>query len=69
MATTAIRKIKDDRGYRIELRNPQFYPTYIASKNEQNYRIFPLEKVPFEYLPDAEKKYQEIMAHMNQWLP
>lgn len=66
LVTIDITKGEDEQSFRIELKNPQFMPTYIASKNEQDYRVIPLTNATF--LPDAEKKYQEIMEHMTQWL-
>ena len=66
LVTIDVVKGNADHGSTIQLKKPQFYPTYIYSENEQNYRVIPLKNT--DSLPDAEKKYEEIMAHVMQWI-
>jgi poly-gamma-glutamate capsule biosynthesis protein CapA/YwtB (metallophosphatase superfamily) len=68
MATVEITKHITETGKSIELSNPTFYPTFVSSQGQQNYRVVPLEKAGSYGLQDAAAKYQEIKDHMTQWL-
>jgi poly-gamma-glutamate capsule biosynthesis protein CapA/YwtB (metallophosphatase superfamily) len=68
LATVDITKHVSEKGNTIELSNPIFYPTYVSSQNEKNYRVVPLEKAASFGLPNAAAKYKEIQEHMVQWL-
>ena len=68
MATVEITKHVTETGKRIELSNPTFYPTFVSSQSNKNYRVVPLEKAGSFGLQNAEAKYQEIQDHMTQWL-
>jgi poly-gamma-glutamate capsule biosynthesis protein CapA/YwtB (metallophosphatase superfamily) len=68
LATVDITKHVSEKGNTIELTNPVFYPTYVSSQNEKNYRVVPLEKAGSFGLSNAAAKYKEIQDHMVQWL-
>jgi poly-gamma-glutamate capsule biosynthesis protein CapA/YwtB (metallophosphatase superfamily) len=68
LATVDITKHVSEKGNTIELANPVFYPTYVSSQNEKNYRVVPLEKAGSFGLSNAAAKYKEIQDHMVQWL-
>jgi poly-gamma-glutamate synthesis protein (capsule biosynthesis protein) len=48
----------------IKLESPNFFPTYVTSKNQKNYKMVPLEKADEYGLPKAKKIYNEISNHM-----
>jgi poly-gamma-glutamate capsule biosynthesis protein CapA/YwtB (metallophosphatase superfamily) len=68
LATVDITKHVSEKGNTIELTNPVFYPTFVSSQNDKNYRVVPLEKAGSFGLPNADEKYKEIQDHMEQWL-
>ncbi|WP_419887383.1 CapA family protein [Neobacillus niacini] len=68
MATVEITKHVSEKGNKIELSNPVFYPTYVSSQRNRNYQVVPLENAGSFGLPNASAKYQEIQDHMTQWL-
>jgi poly-gamma-glutamate capsule biosynthesis protein CapA/YwtB (metallophosphatase superfamily) len=68
MATVEITKHITETGKSIELSNPAFYPTYVSSQRNRNYRVVPLEHAGSYGLQNAAAKYQEIQDHMTQWL-
>src|SRR5690625_2394656 len=51
----------------IALENPRFLPTYVDIPS--GFKVFPLKDVTDEQLPGANGHYQEIKAHMSQWMP
>lgn len=64
MATIDVTKTLDKNGTVIKLSNPKFYPTFVSSKNLQNYRVVPLQDAESFGLKNAAAKYIEIMNHM-----
>ncbi|UOE57575.1 CapA family protein [Bacillus sp. CMF12] len=64
IATVEITKYIDQNGVDIELSNPGFIPTYVSNKQLKKYRVVPLKDAAGYGLPNAESKYNEIMAHM-----
>lgn len=68
LATIDITKHVSDKGNSIELSHPVFYPTYVSSKENHIFRVVPLEKAGSFSVRNADKKYQEIQTHMQQWL-
>ncbi|MBT2689614.1 CapA family protein [Bacillus sp. ISL-47] len=64
LATVHITKYIDQKGVRIELSNPSFFPTYVSNKQLKNYRIVPLEEAGSYGLKNADSKYNEIQKHM-----
>lgn len=65
---TIKQTIKDGEST-IHIEHPQFLPTYNASSNETDYRVYPLFEVTDDMLPNAKKHYEEIKQHMSQWMP
>ncbi|MBT2755066.1 CapA family protein [Mesobacillus foraminis] len=65
MASVDIIKKVGPAGTTVQLEDPQFYPTYVSSSKQRNYRVVPLEEAGSHGLENAEKKYQEIMSHMT----
>lgn len=54
----------------IELKNPQFLPTFTYKQNWRKYMIYPLHEITDpKILKDAEKHLQKTKAHVSQWLP
>ncbi|WP_394140772.1 CapA family protein [Cytobacillus oceanisediminis] len=64
LATVHITKYIDQKGVRIELSNPSFFPTYVSNKKLKNYRIVPLKEAGSYGMKNAESKYNEIQKHM-----
>ncbi len=65
MASVEIVKTVSAEGTKIELANPQFYPTYVASQGQANYRVVPLSEAGKHGLKNADAMYQEILEHMS----
>ncbi|MHC0035528.1 CapA family protein [Pseudoneobacillus sp. C159] len=68
LATIEITKKVSPEGTSITISNPGFIPTYVSNKNLSQYRVVPLQDAGTVGLKNAQKSYQEIMDHMNQWL-
>ena len=68
MVTIDIKKTVTQASTSIELTNPNFTPTYVSHQNYNNYRVVPLQEAGAYGLENAPAKYEEIMAHMTQWL-
>ncbi len=68
LATIDIKKSVGKSGVNITLENPTFTPTYVSNQKLQNYRVIPLKDAGAYGLDDAAGKYDEIMAHMKQWI-
>ncbi|CAM3727570.1 CapA family protein [Aeromicrobium ponti] len=64
LATVHITKYIDQKGVKIELSNPSFFPTYVSNKQLKNYRIVPLKEAGSYGMKNAESKYNEIQKHM-----
>lgn len=45
----------------ITLKNPTLIPTFVSSQHSRNYRVDELETI-------NSNLYQEVIAHMNQWI-
>ena len=68
LATIDITKHISTKGNSIVLSDPNFYPTYIASQHNHNFRVVPLEKAGSFGLRKAKVKYKEIQDYMMQGL-
>lgn len=68
MATLEITKHITPDGTNITLSNPQFLPTYVTSKHQENYQVVPLKNAGQYGLANAHKKNDEIIKHMTQYL-
>lgn len=65
MATIKVTKNVDNNGTRINLTNPNFYPTFVSKRNwVKNYRIVPLQDADNYGLSNAKEKFEEIQNHM-----
>ncbi|RDW15063.1 CapA family protein [Oceanobacillus chungangensis] len=54
----------------IEVHSPEFLPTYVKFRPElKEYRVVPMYKLTNQDLADASAQYEEIQAHMAQWVP
>lgn len=69
MAKFTIHKRIEGEDETVSIVNPQFMPTYVKSEAHQNYRVIPMFKLTDNDLPNAASHYEEIKAHMSQWLP
>ncbi|MRH43662.1 CapA family protein [Aquibacillus halophilus] len=53
----------------IKVKSPQFIPTFVERGKEQYYQVTPMYQLTNKDLQNAEEHYQEIKAHMSQWVP
>ncbi|GAB3045512.1 CapA family protein [Virgibacillus ainsalahensis] len=53
----------------IEIEEPRFIPTFVKFSEETDYEVVPMYQLTEDELSDAEEHYQEIKAHMSQWMP
>lgn len=66
---TVTKKTYGD-GVTIELHSPAFLPTYVTfNPNYSDYKVVPMYTLTDKDLPKAAQHYEEIKAHMSQWLP
>jgi poly-gamma-glutamate capsule biosynthesis protein CapA/YwtB (metallophosphatase superfamily) len=65
MAAVEVIKTVSTAGISVELVNPAFYPTFVASKSQQNYRVVPLKDAGSHGFKEAAAKYAEIQEHMK----
>lgn len=68
MASIDITKHSANGETTIQLDNPQFYPTFVASKGQRNYRVVPLLEAGKHGLENAEAKYTETVSHVFQFI-
>lgn len=68
MASVEITKKIAQNKISINIEKPQFFPTYVSSVHFKNYQVVPLQQAGSFGFPTADKKYNEIMLHMFQWL-
>lgn len=55
---------------KVELHSPTFLPTYVKfSPNWSDYQVVPMYQLTDDDLRGAGQHYEEIKAHMSQWLP
>ncbi|ASS76160.1 capsular biosynthesis protein [Tumebacillus algifaecis] len=53
----------------ITLKNPAFLPVWTHKRNWRQYKVIPLADVTPQQLPKSKELYEEINAHMKQWVP
>lgn len=53
----------------IHITTPKFVPTYVTSENNANYKVIPMFRLTDNDLANANQHYEEIKAHMSQWMP
>jgi poly-gamma-glutamate capsule biosynthesis protein CapA/YwtB (metallophosphatase superfamily) len=68
LVTLQVTKTVDPDGERIELLNPEFYPTYVTNQNNKNYKVVPLSEASQHGLHNAENISNDIIFHMYQWV-
>ncbi|MCM3727492.1 CapA family protein [Neobacillus cucumis] len=68
LATIDITKKIAAEGSKIEISNPVFTPSYVASQKNKSFRVVPLERAENYGLKNAQAKYDEIKKHMYQWI-
>ncbi|UFT99795.1 CapA family protein [Radiobacillus kanasensis] len=65
-----IKKTIENDQETIKVEQPKFLPTYMEYKpNWNDFKVIPMKDLTNEIMPDYQKHYQEIQAHMSQWLP
>jgi len=62
------KRIEEDGTVTIELKDPDFFPTWVANDNRTNFRVVPLIEADKHGMPNAKEKNEEIMEHMFQWI-
>lgn len=68
LVTLQVTKRVDQDGEKIELLNPEFYPTYVTVQNNKNYQVVPLSEAGHHGLHNVENINNDIMFHMYQWV-
>ncbi len=53
----------------IDVHTPEFLPTYVRYVNWRNFEVIPMYQLTNQELPNAVQHYEEIKAHMSQWMP
>ena len=51
------------------LKKPKFLPTYVHFQNDKDFKIIPMNQLTDDVLMNAQGLYEEIKAHMSQWVP
>ncbi|MCQ6276362.1 CapA family protein [Bacillus sp. V3B] len=69
MANIEIQKVIDGDNVEITLQNPKFLPTYVKFHNWRDYKIIPMNQLTNDDLMNAQGLYEDIKAHMSQWVP
>lgn len=70
MVKVKITKTVKGDEHSIEVRNPEFLPTYVKFHSDwSNYEVKPMFQLSDDELPGAAGHYEEIKAHMSQWMP
>lgn len=54
---------------KVEVHTPEFLPTYVKYENWEDYEVIPMYQLTEQELTNAKQHYDEIKAHMSQWLP
>lgn len=65
---TILKTIKADEES-IDITSPKFMPTYVKSENKTNYKVVPMFQLTNNDLEHAHHHYEDIKAHMSQWMP
>jgi len=64
MVTVKVTKAELGGKITKKIEVPSFYPTYVYSKNDKDYKMVPLEEAGSVGMPDSEGNYKEIMTHI-----
>lgn len=67
----SIEKVTDVAADEVEIKvhSPRFLITYNASNGNTNYRVLPMFSAPESVLTNRASRYEEMKAHMAQWIP
>jgi len=68
LVTIDVRKFVSEKGTKVEVSNPVFYPTFVTSQKYHHFLVVSLEKAGEYGLSNADEKYKEIQDHITQWL-
>nr|WP_232824223.1 CapA family protein [Paraliobacillus zengyii] len=71
MVELTVEKTVEKGEEKIEISAPKFLPTLVDYNDHgpKNYQVLPMYKVTNSQLVDVATQYQEIKAHMSQWMP
>jgi len=70
MLTFSITKTVTGNEQEIKVDSPKFLPTYVTFTEEfSDYKVKPLYQVSNAELSGAVNHYEEIKAHLSQWMP
>lgn len=68
-----VEKKVDQKSESIRIHTPAFLPTFVQYEMNggrmTNFAVLPFHEVTEEQLPDHQVKWDEIKAHMSQWVP
>lgn len=64
-----VTKTLSDGKTEIEVHSPEFLPTYVKYEQGRGYEVIPMFQLTNQELPNAHNHYEEIKAHMSQWVP
>jgi poly-gamma-glutamate capsule biosynthesis protein CapA/YwtB (metallophosphatase superfamily) len=68
--TVKIKKTVEGEKDTIELHSPEFMPTYVKFRSDwADYEVIPMFQLTDQDLAGASGQYEEIKAHMSQWVP
>jgi poly-gamma-glutamate capsule biosynthesis protein CapA/YwtB (metallophosphatase superfamily) len=65
----SISKTVKDGETTIDVHTPQFLPTFVKYENWEDFEVLPMFQLTNDQLPNAQQHYEEIKAHMSQWMP
>lgn len=67
-----MEKKVDQKSESIRIHTPAFLPTFVQYEMNggrmTNFAVLPFHEVTEEQLPDHQVKWDEIKAHMSQWV-
>ena len=64
-----IQKVINGDQEEVILKDPKFLPTYVHFQNDKDFKIIPMNQLTDDVLMNAQGLYEEIKAHMSQWVP
>nr|WP_245976820.1 CapA family protein [Oceanobacillus arenosus] len=70
ISTIKIKKTVEGEKETIELHSPEFMPTYVKFRPDfADYEVVPMFQLTNQDLAGASAQYEQIKAHMSQWVP
>ncbi|QDP39129.1 CapA family protein [Radiobacillus deserti] len=65
-----IKKTIKEEEETITVEQPKFLPTYMEYKPKfKDFKVIPMKDLNNDIMPGYQKYYEEIKAHMSQWMP